>query len=104
MSFSLLEALMLLCFGISWPFSIVRSYRARSARGKSLLFLIFLGLAYTCGILHKALVRTDIALALYIINFLMVCADIGLYARNTRLDKQRAATASTISQSEDVNL
>ena len=94
MGFSVFEALMLLCFGLSWPFAIVRSYRARSAKGKSLLFLIFLGLAYICGILHKLLVSTDIALALYVINFLMVNADMALYIRNTKLDKRAAENGS----------
>ena len=89
MTFSVFETLMLLCFGASWPVSILRSYRARSVQGKSLVFLILLGLAYICGILHKTLVRTDIVLALYIVNFLMVLADIALYARNARLDRQR---------------
>ncbi len=92
MTFSVFETLMLLCFGASWPVSILRSYRARSVQGKSLVFLLLLELAYICGILHKTLVRTDIVLALYIVNFLMVMADIALYARNARLDRQRAQT------------
>ena len=81
MQFSVFEALMLLCFGMSWPFAIVRSYRARSVKGKSLAFLVLLLLAYIAGILHKALFRFDIVIALYIYNFVMV-ADIALYIRN----------------------
>jgi hypothetical protein len=104
MSFSIFETLMLLCFGASWPFSIVRSYRARSAEGKSLLFLVLLELAYICGILHKLIDYTDIALALYIANFLMVLADIALYFRNTRLDKKRAALAEPNNECEETNL
>ena len=103
MTFSVFEALMLLCFGVSWPVSIVRSYRARSARGKSLLFLVLLAMAYICGILHKTLVRTDAVLALYIVNFLMVCADIALYARNARLDKLTDAP-DTVNKCEDTSL
>ena len=87
MQFSVFEALMLLCFGISWPFAIVRSYRARSVKGKSLAFLVLLLLAYIAGILHKALFRFDIVIALYIYNFVMVAADIVLYIRNLKLDK-----------------
>jgi len=102
MNFSIFEALMLICFGVSWPFSIVRSYRARSAKGKSLLFLVLLELAYICGILHKLIDSTDIALALYIVNFLMVLADIALYFRNVRLDRQRAASAETNNECEEI--
>jgi len=78
---------MLICFGVSWPFSIVRSIRARSSKGKSLTYLILLGLAYVSGILHKTLIDLDIVLALYIINFIMVSADIALYFRNARIDR-----------------
>lgn len=102
MSFSIFEVLMLVCFGASWPFSIVRSYRARSASGKSLLFLVLLELAYISGILHKLFYSTDIALALYIVNFLMVLADIALYFRNTRLDKQRTVFAEQNNECEEI--
>ena len=87
MAFSVFEALMLICFGLSWPFSIARAIRDKSSKGKSLLFLILLDLAYICGILHKVLVDTDIVLILYALNFVLVSIDIALYLRNTRLDK-----------------
>lgn len=91
MNFSVFEALMLIAFGVSWPVSIVRSIKARSSEGKSLLYLILLELAYICGILHKLIVSLDIVLALYIINFIMVSIDIALYFRNARLDAARKA-------------
>lgn len=90
MNFSILEALMLLCFGVSWPFSIVRSYKARSAKGKSLLYLILINLAYVSGILHKVLINFDFVLFLYIANFIMVGMDIFLYVRNNKLDRLQA--------------
>ena len=37
----LLEALMILCFGISWPLSIYKSWKSRTAKGKSLTFELF---------------------------------------------------------------
>jgi hypothetical protein len=88
MSFSVPEALMLICFGFSWPFAIVRSYRARSSKGKSPLYLILVDLAYVAGMLHKILVDYDLVLVLYAANFVMVTIDIALYVRNSRLDKQ----------------
>jgi hypothetical protein len=87
--FSVFEALMLIAFGVSWPFSIVRSIKARSAEGKSLLYLILLGLAYVSGILHKLIINLDIVIVLYIINFIMVNIDIALYLRNVRIDAIR---------------
>ena len=29
----LLEALMIVCFGLSWPVSIMKSYKSRTAKG-----------------------------------------------------------------------
>ena len=38
----LFEALMVKSFGISWPTSILKSYTSRTAKGKSLVFLLFI--------------------------------------------------------------
>lgn len=38
----LLEALMILCFGLSWPLSIYKSWTSRTAKGKSLYFEVFI--------------------------------------------------------------
>ena len=40
----LLETLMIIGFGISWPFSIYKSYVSRTAKGKSLEFEFFIWL------------------------------------------------------------
>ena len=32
------EVLMIVCFGLSWPFNIMKSWNAKTAKGKSLLF------------------------------------------------------------------
>ncbi len=90
MNFSMLEVMMLICFGFSWPFSIIRSYKSRTSKGKSLIFLILLVLGYISGILHKLLISFDLAIILYIVNMIMISIDIALYARNTKLDKQKS--------------
>ena len=38
----LFEFLMLCCFGFSWPFSIAKSLRSKSAKGKSLGFMLLI--------------------------------------------------------------
>lgn len=86
---SIFEAGMLLCFGAAWPVNIVKSWRTRSAVGKSLSFLVVIELGYICGITHKLLYSRDIVLILYLINFVMVLVDLLLYFRNRRLDAQR---------------
>lgn len=82
---SIFEALMLICFGAAWPFSIYKSYVSRSVQGKSAFFLIIVLLGYVAGILHKLFYQYDMVIYLYILNFFMVSADFLLYLRNSRL-------------------
>ena len=93
----LLEAFMVVGFGISWPASIVKSYRARTAQGKSLLFLCMILFGYACGIASKlASGSITYVFVFYVLNLLMVGTDIILYFRNRRLDAQRAAAGERV--------
>ena len=47
------EAIMLICFGVSWPVSAYKSYKARQTGGKSLLFLILIDLGYVVGLIRN---------------------------------------------------
>ncbi|WP_352415288.1 hypothetical protein [Oscillibacter ruminantium] len=87
---SIFEALMLICFGLSWPMNIWKSWTTRSAVGKSLPFLLIIEVGYICGMLNKILVHFDWVFFLYVLNFLMVGTDAALYFRNRRLDRLRA--------------
>ena len=82
---SVFEAIMLLCFGAAWPFSIYKSYKSKSIKGKSLFFLIIVLTGYISGIMHKLLYNYDPVIYLYLLNAIMVSTDIGLYLRNRRL-------------------
>jgi hypothetical protein len=95
---SIFEALMLICFGASWPFSIIRSAKARSAKGKSIVFLVLLELAYISGIMHKLFVSFDYVIAFYIVNMIMVSIDIVLYIRNSKLDREAEGKEKTLKQ------
>ena len=91
----ILEIVMVLCFGASWPFNVYKSYRARTAKGKSLLFLILIEIGYVAGIASKFMNPAYMAafgekwyvLFFYVLNFTMVGMDLCLYIRNRRLDK-----------------
>lgn len=86
---SILESLMILSFGISWPLSIIRSYKSRSTKGKSVLFTCFIAFGYVCGIIAKVMTRTfNLAFWFYIPNIIMVTTDICLYARNRAIEKR----------------
>ena len=87
----ILEATMVLCFGISWPLSIAKSYRARTAKGKSLLFLLFIFAGYVAGIAWKMILLAETGeikwpTYFYFLNLVMVGTDIVMYFRNKRLD------------------
>ena len=90
------EIMMVISFGASWPFNVLKSYRARTAKGKSLLFLILILAGYVCGIASKLLAPSFkwYVMFFYILNFLMVAIDLLLYVRNKRIDKSVASEAA----------
>ncbi len=92
----LLEALMIVCFGLSWPVSIYKSFTSRTAKGKSLFFEVFVWIGYVFGIMRKFLLMMTgeafgwlfyLGLFFYILNIAEVSIDMILYYRNVRLDK-----------------
>lgn len=80
--FSVFEIIMLVCFGLAWPFSIYKSWKSRIVGSKSLVFLLALFVGYISGILHKIFYSPDLVIALYMLNGAMVGIDIALYLRN----------------------
>lgn len=83
--------LMVLCFGFSWPFSVIKSYRARTATGKSLLFISLVWIGYVFGVAGKIITNNiTYVFIFYVINLAMISCDILLYFRNKRLDKLKA--------------
>ena len=84
---SIFEAGMLICFGMAWPVSIIRSYKSRSTKGKSPVFSIVVLLGYLSGMIHKLLYSNDIVMYLYLLNFVMVSIDLILWFRNAQIEK-----------------
>ena len=83
---------MLLCFGCSWPMNITKSIRAKTAKGKSLAFELFVLVGYIFGITGKCISGSiNWVFAIYILDLLMVATDILLTLRNRRLDKRKEA-------------
>lgn len=86
----ILEIIMIVSFGFSWPMNVIKSYKARTAKGKSLAFLLFIFFGYICGIASKLLADSFkwYVLFFYILNIIMVGVDLLLYFRNRSLDKK----------------
>ncbi len=86
-----LEVLMLLCFGASWPINLSKAIRARTAKGTSLLFFLTIEFGYLCGIAAKVIAgNINYVLAFYVLNILVVGANIAVYFRNRRIDRAAA--------------
>ncbi len=89
------EIIMIVSFGASWPMNVIKSYKARTTKGKSLAFLYLIFFGYIAGIASKfvnPLYMQQIAekwyvLFCYILNLIMVGTDLIIYYRNKRLDK-----------------
>lgn len=85
-----LEAGMLVCFGISWPFNIAKSLRSRTAKGKSVIYEILVVVGYFFGLAAKIILGdVNYVMIFYIVDILMVTIDIILTFRNRRLDRER---------------
>ena len=96
----LLEALMILCFGLSWPISIRKSWISGTAKGKSLFFEFFIWIGYIFGIARKIILWQQAQAAgntldwmfylgwfFYVLNIVEITIDMMLYFRNVKLDK-----------------
>lgn len=82
------ETIMLICFGLSWPFNITKSWKSKTAKGKSLQFEICIVIGYLFGILGKYISgNVTYVLAVYVLDVLMVLTDIVLTLRNMALDR-----------------
>ena len=86
----ILEIIMIVSFGASWPLNVLKSWRARTTKGKSLAFLCLIFFGYIAGIVSKLTAESFkwYVLFFYVLNLIMVGADLCLYYRNHLLDKK----------------
>ena len=91
----LFEIIMIVSFGASWPMNVMKSYKARTTKGKSFAFLCLIFFGYIAGITSKLINESYMnsfsqkwyVLFFYVLNLIMVGADMIIYFRNKRLDK-----------------
>lgn len=90
----ILETIMLVCFGFSWPMNAYKNAKAKSAKNMSLPFTILIMLGYVAGITAKIIkisAGEDVAtyvLVVYILNLIMVSANFVIYFINKGYDKK----------------
>ena len=87
---SILETVMLVCFGFSWPLNVIKAYRAKTAKGTSLPFILLIITGYIAGISAKLISgQINYVLIAYILNLVIVSLNVIVYFRNVSLDKKR---------------
>ena len=77
----LFETIMLICFGSSWPFAILKTVRSKTVAGKSIIFILLIFIGYLSGVISKLVGPFDHVIWLYIVNGSMVFTEIVLYFR-----------------------
>ena len=93
---NLLETAMVVCFGLSWPFNIYKAWKARTAKGTSVLFYFFIWIGYLFGIASKAVKLSQgsptpfYVWFFYVLNTIMLTIGIAIYFRNRMLDRKAA--------------
>lgn len=80
------EIIMLVCFGSSWPFAVVKTLRTKVVAGKSLVFLVLILVGYIAGIINKLVTNFDHVIWLYFLIGSMVLTEIALYIKYEKLD------------------
>ena len=86
----ILESVMLICFGLSWPMSVIKNVKARTARNMSLPFILLIITGYIAGIAAKIVGKNfTYVLAIYALNLIFVSANLVVYFINRRYDRRR---------------
>ena len=90
----LLEAIMMICFGLSWPMALVKNIRAKSANGMSLPFILLIISGYVAGTIAKIISdNITYVLIVYLLNLTIVTMNLMVYFYNRRLDKKNEQAA-----------
>lgn len=85
-----LEAAMLICFGLSWPLSLIKNIKAKTAQNMSLQFTLLIITGYIAGISAKIISHNiNYVLIIYLLNLVIVSANIVVYYINKGYDMQR---------------
>lgn len=84
---NILETVMLICFGLSWPINFVKGLKAKTAKSTSLPFYLLITVGYIAGIAAKFIGgNINYVLIAYFINIFFVILNIAVYFRNKKFD------------------
>lgn len=100
---SVLESIMLVCFGLSWPLNVMKAVKARSAKNMSLPFILLIISGYAAGICAKFIShQMNYVLIVYFVNLAIITVNLAVYFRNRRLDlcAERGFAGNTAARTE----
>lgn len=91
----ILEVVMIVSFGISWPINLIKAIRSKSTKGSSISFLFLIFFGYIAGIISKLTNTTYMnqlsskwyVLVVYCINLFIVGLNIIVYFNNKKREK-----------------
>ncbi len=87
----MLETIMLVCFGASWPISVAKNIKSKTAKSMSLQFILLIIFGYLAGITAKVINgQINYVLIVYLINLLFVSVNLCVYFINRNYDKKSA--------------
>ena len=93
----ILETIMLICFGFSWPMSVVKNIKSKTAKSMSLPFILLIISGYIAGIVAKIYThQINFVLAVYLINLIIVTTNVVVYFINRQHDKSALQTDHTL--------
>ena len=84
---NLFEIIMLICFGVAWPFTIHKAYTTKSNGGMSLIFLLVVIAGYAAGIMNNVIGGITYVIIFYLANLIMVTVNTILFINNIRYEK-----------------
>ncbi len=85
----ILETIMLVCFGFSWPMNLFKAYKAQTSKSTSLPFILLIITGYIAGISAKIVLgNINYVFVAYLLNLAIVSLNLVVYFRNVALDKK----------------
>lgn len=82
-----LESVMLICFGLSWPVSVIKNIKAHTAKSMSLPFILLIITGYIAGISAKLINHNhSYVLVIYFLNLFFVSVNLVVYFINRSYD------------------
>lgn len=100
----ILETAMLVCFGFSWPLSVIKNIKSKTAKSMSLPFILLIVTGYIAGIGAKLISgKINYVLVVYLVNFIFVSANLAVFFINKRNDKKaKGETENIIMNEKDI--